>query len=107
MSDHARRDGSLQPSAGWILGIACLGVLIAQIDTTVVNLAVKPIGTALAADVRSLQWVIDGYNLIYACFLLTGGALGDLYGRRGVFLLGIAIFTAGSLCAGWHRTLRP
>ena len=47
-----------------------------------------------------LQWVVDGYNLAYAAFLLTGGTLGDIFGRRRLFMIGVALFTAGSLICG-------
>lgn len=83
-----------------ILFIVCLGVLIAQLDTSVVNLVARSIGADLSAGMGALQWVLDGYNLAYACLLLTGGTLGDLYGRRRVFLLGILLFAAGSLLCG-------
>ena len=56
----------------------CLAVLVAQVDTAVVNLALHPIGEALSAGVDALQWVVDGYNLVYAALLLTGGLLADL-----------------------------
>ncbi len=79
----------------------CLAVLLAQVDTSVVNLAVRSIGATLDASVAGLQWVLDAYNLAYALLLLTGGLLSDLYGRRRLFLLGSAIFTGGSvICAG-------
>jgi MFS transporter, DHA2 family, methylenomycin A resistance protein len=78
----------------------CLGVLIAQIDTSVVNLALRHIGADLSADVSALQWVVDAYNLTYASLLMTGGVLGDLYGRRRIFALGIVLFTAGSILCG-------
>jgi EmrB/QacA subfamily drug resistance transporter len=77
-----------------------LGVLIAQIDTSVVNLAVKPIGTDLKASVTELQWIVDVYNFIYASLLLTTGTLADLYGRRLIFGLGIALFTLGTVVCG-------
>jgi MFS transporter, DHA2 family, methylenomycin A resistance protein len=83
-----------------ILLTMSLGVLIAQIDTSVVNLAVKEIGTSLDAGVTTLQWVVDAYNLVYASLLLTAGTLADLYGRRRIFALGIALFTFGSLVCG-------
>lgn len=83
-----------------ILLTMSLGVLIAQIDTSVVNLAVKEIGTSLGAGVTALQWVVDAYNLVYASLLLTAGTLADLYGRRRIFALGIALFTLGSLVCG-------
>jgi DHA2 family methylenomycin A resistance protein-like MFS transporter len=85
---------------GPVLLTLCLGVLIAQIDTSVVNLALQPIGAALKVGVAPLQWVIDGYNLTYALFLLTGGVLGDLSGRRRIFIAGAAIFSVGCLACG-------
>jgi DHA2 family methylenomycin A resistance protein-like MFS transporter len=83
-----------------VLVAMSLGVLIAQIDTSVVTLAVKRIGADLGSGVSEMQWVIDVYNLVYASFLLTGGTLGDLYGRRRIFVCGIALFTLGTMvCA--------
>src|SRR5256885_1802233 len=83
-----------------VLITACLGAFLAQIDTSVVNLALKRIGGELGSSVTQLQWVLDAYNLAYAAFLLTGGALGDTFGRRRVFMIGIGLFTAGSLICG-------
>src|SRR5450755_1745043 len=78
----------------------CIAVLIAQVDTSVVNLAVRPIGDHFQAGVAALQWIVDIYNLVYAVLLLTGGLLADLYGRRRIFMAGAAVFTAASLlCA--------
>src|SRR5215470_6463213 len=76
-----------------ILLTMCLGVLVAQIDTSVVNLALKRISADLTADVRALQWVVDAYNLTYASLLLTGGVLADLFGRKRIFIAGIVLFT--------------
>ena len=60
----------------------------------------RPIGDYFHAGVGALQWVVDSYNLVYAVLLLTGGLLADLYGRRRIFMIGVAIFTAASLlCA--------
>ena len=85
---------------GIILLTLCLGLLVAQVDTSVVNLAMHPIGAAFGASVPALQWVLDGYNLTYAVLLLTGGLLADLYGRRRAFQTGAAILAAASLvCA--------
>src|SRR5499426_2327083 len=89
-----------RPASSLILLTMSLGVLIAQIDTSVVNLAVKPIGTDLKASVTELQWIVDVYNFVYASLLLTAGTLADLYGRRRVFAIGIALFTAGSFLCG-------
>jgi MFS transporter, DHA2 family, methylenomycin A resistance protein len=97
---HARVQPRSLQSTTVILLTMSLGVLIAQIDTSVVNLAVKEIGASLGAGVTALQWVVDAYNLVYASLLLTAGALADLYGRRRIFALGIALFTLGSLVCG-------
>lgn len=78
----------------------CLAVLLAQVDTSVVNLAMRAIGAGLRAGVGSMQWVLDAYNVAYAALLLTGGLLADLYGRKRLFILGCVVFTGGSLvCA--------
>jgi EmrB/QacA subfamily drug resistance transporter len=83
-----------------VLIVTSLGVLIAQVDTSVVSLAVKSIGADLGSGVSEMQWVIDVYNLVYATLLLTGGTLGDLYGRRRIFICGIGLFTLGTIvCA--------
>jgi MFS transporter, DHA2 family, methylenomycin A resistance protein len=87
-------------AAGIILLTMSLGVLIAQIDTSVVNLALTQIGAHFNAPVNALQWVVDAYNLVYASLLLTAGTLADLYGRRKIFMLGIALFTAGTVLCG-------
>jgi EmrB/QacA subfamily drug resistance transporter len=86
--------------AGLALLTLCLAVLIAQVDTAVVNLAVRPIGAYFRAGVGAMQWVVDSYNLVYAVLLLTGGLLADLYGRRFIFMAGAITFTLASLvCA--------
>ncbi len=87
-------------SRSLVLLAMCLGVLIAQIDTSVVNLATHAIGTTFRAGVAPLQWVLDAYNLVYAALLLSGGLIADLYGRRRAFAIGAALMAASSLvCA--------
>jgi DHA2 family methylenomycin A resistance protein-like MFS transporter len=86
---------------GLTLLTLCTAVLIAQVDTSVVNLAVRSIGDDFQASVGTLQWVVDSYNLVYAVLLLTGGLLADLYGRRLVFMVGAALFTAASLLSAF------
>lgn len=99
--------GHLAPAAcataerrGMTLLTLCLAVLVAQVDTAVVNLATRAIGDYFHAGVGALQWVVDSYNLTYAVLLLTGGLLADLHGRRRIFIAGTAVFTVASLlCA--------
>jgi len=100
MAINAARMNGAANNPHLVLLASSLGVLLAQIDTSVVNLALKSIAGDLRAGVSQMQWVIDAYNLVYASLLLTGGTLGDLYGRRRIFLVGIALFTGGTLiCA--------
>jgi MFS transporter, DHA2 family, methylenomycin A resistance protein len=75
----------------------CLAVLMVQLDTTVVNLALKPMQTNLHVGVSTLQWVVDAYNVVYATFILTGAILGDRFGRKKLFLFGVALFGLGSV----------
>jgi EmrB/QacA subfamily drug resistance transporter len=82
------------------LPVLCAAVFLAQLDTSIANLAIRSIGEHFAASMSALQWIIDSYNLVYAALLLTGGLLADLLGRRLIFMGGLAVFAAGSLvCA--------
>ncbi len=83
----------------------CMAILATQVDTTVVNLAAHPIGEYFSASVDALQWVLDSYNLTYAVLLLTGGLLADLYGRRFVFMTGVAVFTVASLLGAFAPSI--
>jgi EmrB/QacA subfamily drug resistance transporter len=84
----------------WVLLATVLGSGMAFIDGTVVNIALPRIGTALSADAAGLQWVVNGYTLMLASFILLGGSLGDRFGRRRVYLTGVAWFAAASLLCG-------
>jgi EmrB/QacA subfamily drug resistance transporter len=84
----------------WVLAVAVLGSGMAFLDGTVVNVALPDIGRDLGASTSALQWVLNGYLLTLASLILLGGSLGDRYGRRRVFVLGVVVFTAASLlCA--------
>src|SRR6266702_6241032 len=78
----------------------CLGYFMTILDVTIVNVALVDIKEHLSANVTGLQWIVDGYALVFASLLLTGGALGDRRGSRTVFLAGLALFTlASALCS--------
>ncbi len=84
----------------WVLLVAVLGSGIAFLDGTVVNVALPEIGRDLDASTSSLQWMLNGYMLTLASLILLGGSLGDRLGRRRIFVVGVAWFTAASaLCA--------
>jgi EmrB/QacA subfamily drug resistance transporter len=84
----------------WLLGVAVAGSGMAFLDGTVVNVALPDIGRDFDASTSALQWVLNGYLLTLASLILLGGSLGDRYGRRRAFVVGIALFTFASLlCA--------
>lgn len=97
---HASGSSSHHDGRWLALTVLCLGVLMIVLDTTVVNVALPSIKSDLAFNETSLAWVVNAYMLTYGGFLLLGGRLGDLYGHRRLFLLGIAIFTLASLACG-------
>jgi len=84
----------------WTLLAVCLGTFMLLVDVTIVNVALPSIQDDLHASFAQLQWVVDAYALALAALLLTAGSLADMFGRRLLFLIGLAVFTAGSLlCA--------
>src|SRR6188474_2654485 len=85
----------------WIaLYVLCLASLMIVLDVTVVNVALPSIKDDLGFSDTSLAWVVNAYLLTYGGFLLLGGRLGDLYGNRRLFLIGISLFTVASLACG-------
>ncbi len=84
----------------WVLAATVLGSAMVTLDATVVNVALPQIARDLDADFADLQWVVTGYTLALASLILLGGSLGDRYGRRRVFVIGVSWFAAASaLCA--------
>ncbi|MGF7236755.1 MAG: MFS transporter [Frankia sp.] len=87
-----------------ILATVCLAVFAINLDTTIVNVALPDLDRQLGATTRSLQWIVDGYNLAFAALVLTAGSIGDRFGRRPVLLAGLVGFAlasvAGALCTG-------
>lgn len=82
------------------LGAMCFALFMAMLDNTVVNVALPRISHDLGSGISGLQWIIDAYTLVFASLMLTGGTLGDMFGRKRFFLTGLSIFTVGSLvCA--------
>jgi EmrB/QacA subfamily drug resistance transporter len=83
----------------WTLVIVSVGLFMTVLDNLVVNVALPTIHRDLGASVQALEWTVNAYILAFAVFLLTGAALGDRFGRKRMFITGIAIFTAGSAAA--------
>ena len=84
----------------WTLAAVAFGLFMIMLDNTVVNVALPSIERDLHVSLSSLEWVVTAYALTFAALLITGGKLGDLFGRRRMFIVGIAIFTLSSLACG-------
>src|SRR5438128_7859176 len=91
----------------WVLVATILGSSMAFIDGTVVNVALPALQSALNAAVTDVQWVIEAYSLLLSALLLVGGSLGDRYGRRRVFIVGVIIFAAASAWCGLAPGIHP
>ncbi len=83
----------------WVLVGTCMGLFVLMLDSTVVALALPTIEKELHASADNVQWVLNGYLLVLSVLVVTAGRLGDIYGRRLVFLIGMAVFAAGSVLA--------
>lgn len=84
----------------WTLVATSLGFAVVQLDVSVVNVAIRPIGASLGGGISSLQWVVSAYTLALAALILTAGALGDRIGAKRVFIAGFVVFTAASAACG-------
>ncbi|MGH3168051.1 MAG: MFS transporter, partial [Trebonia sp.] len=89
------------PRSAWItLSLVAGGLFLAVMSTTVISVALPSMGKALHADPAQLEWIVDAYVIVYSSLLVAGGAIGDRHGRKGLFLLGVCCFAAGSLLTG-------
>jgi EmrB/QacA subfamily drug resistance transporter len=88
----------------WTLGAMCFALFMIMLDNTVVNVALPSIQRGLHASTSSLEWTVNAYTLTFAVVLVTGGRLGDLFGRRRMFLLGVAVFGFSSLLIALSRS---
>src|SRR3954468_23875618 len=89
----------------WTLIAVSLATFMTYLDNNIVNVAIPAIQRDLRLSTAGLEWVASGYILVFASLLLAGGRLGDLFGRRRMFLLGLGVFTAASLVAGFAGTV--
>ena len=88
----------------WTLIAVCTGTFMLLLDITVVNVALPDIQRSLHSTFSDLQWVVDAYSLTLAAFMLTAGVVGDMFGRRQVFAVGLGVFSAASLVCGLSTT---
>jgi len=102
-----RADAPCRTEVGrWILAAAVLGSSMAFLDSTVVNVALPALQTGLGATVVGVQWVVESYGLFLGALILVGGALGDLFGRRLMFLAGVGIFATASAGCGFASNIQ-
>jgi EmrB/QacA subfamily drug resistance transporter len=85
----------------WALGAMCFALFMIMLDNTVVNVALPSIQRGLHASTASLEWTVNAYTLSFAVLLVTGGRLGDLFGRRRIFIAGVIVFACSSAAIGF------
>src|SRR5271166_2825378 len=90
----------------WVLAATIIASSMAFIDSTVVNVALPALQSSFAASLVSVQWVVEAYGLTLAALILVGGSTGDLFGRRRMFLLGVAVFTIASVACGLAQSIQ-
>jgi EmrB/QacA subfamily drug resistance transporter len=93
------------PKPAWTLVLASLGLFMVALDNMVVTLALPALRASLHGSLADLEWTVNAYLLSFACWLLTGAALGDRFGRRRMFCAGLAVFTAASAWAALSPTV--
>src|SRR5256885_14060627 len=84
----------------WTLAAVAFGLFMIMLDNTIVNVALPSIERSLHMSISSLEWIVTAYALTFAALLITGGKLGDMYGRRKMFVVGLAVLTLASLACG-------
>jgi len=99
------RDEGGRSHSGWALLATSLGFSVVQLDVSVVNVAIKPIGADLGGGVSGLQWVVGAYTLAFAALILSAGALGDRIGAKRMFIGGFTLFTLASAACGLAPSL--
>ncbi|HEY3758506.1 MAG TPA: MFS transporter [Solirubrobacteraceae bacterium] len=101
----ARHQTEPRAGRGWALLATSLGFAVVQLDVSVVNVAIKPIGEQFGSSLSGLQWVLSAYTVAFAALILSAGALGDRIGAKRVFIAGFALFTLASAACGLAPSL--
>ena len=87
-----------------VVAVVALGLFLTLLDLTIVNIGIPQIVTDLNASLDDVLWMLNAYSLVYAVLLITSGRLGDIFGPRAMFLLGVAVFTVASAASGLAQT---
>jgi EmrB/QacA subfamily drug resistance transporter len=95
----AGREAGAGPRRGWTLALASVGAFMSALDVVVVATALPTLRAHLGASLQDLEWMINSYNLVFGCLMLTGAALGDRFGRRRMYAAGLLVFVLGSALA--------
>src|SRR5262249_46499053 len=98
---HRHRLVNDENSKWWTLGAMCFALFMIMLDNTVVNVALPSIQRDLHASLSALEWTVNAYTLTFAVLMVTGGRLGDIFGRRRMFLFGVAVFGISSAAIGF------
>ena len=108
MSDQAQpapsADVQLKHSPWLVLVVLCLGFFMILLDTTIVNVAIPAMSDSLNASLADVLWILNAYILVYAVLLITAGRLGDLYGPKRLFMVGLVLFTVASVACGFAQS---
>jgi EmrB/QacA subfamily drug resistance transporter len=99
--DHRHRLVTDENSRWWTLGAMCFALFMVMLDNTVVNVSLPSIQRSLHASLSALEWTVNAYTLTFAVLMVTGGRLGDIFGRRRVFLFGVVVFGISSAAIGF------
>src|SRR6186713_2488184 len=102
VSDCSQEPPRMRPK--WTFAVVSTALFMVVLDNLVVTTALPSIRADLGATIESLQWTVNAYTLTFAVLLLTGAALGDRFGRRRMFIVGLVIFTVGSAAAALSTT---
>src|ERR1700716_2360591 len=98
---HRHRLVTDENSRWWTLGAMCFALFMIMLDNTVVNVALPSIQRDLHASLSALEWTVNAYTLTFAVLMVTGGRLGDIFGRRKLFLFGVVVFAVSSATIGF------
>src|ERR1700716_2067583 len=98
---HRHRLVTDENSRWWTLGAMCFALFMIMLDNTVVNVALPSIQRDLHASLSALEWTVNAYTLTFAVLMVTGGRLGDIFGRRRMFLFGVVVFGLSSVAIGF------